>query len=332
MVALVIASLLLVGLTTLFVNNTSARNELEKSSRQIENGRYAMQILADDIRHAGYYGALITQPLLPGSVTSLPDACSTTTSVVRDAMGLPLQGYAGASTASGIDSGKLACLDGAAGYKPLTAVLVVRRAHTTIAGNSATAGQFNIQVSGCAGDTQPYILDTSSGTFSLHSNGSPGCTPLSAAPAAKISPYITRIYFISTCSGTDCTASGADSVPTLKRIDITPTSTDITPLVDGIENMQFDYGIDASPFDGVPDVYTNTDAHSDVVPSSLGEWANVMAVRVYLLARNTEPTGGAYTDVKTYELGPVSFNPGGAYRRHAYSEAVRLVNPSGRRE
>jgi len=54
MVALTIASLLLLGLATLFVNNSKARSELDKSSRQIENGRYAMQVLFDELRHAGY--------------------------------------------------------------------------------------------------------------------------------------------------------------------------------------------------------------------------------------------------------------------------------------
>ena len=186
MVALVIASILLIALSSLFVNNTSARNELEKSSRQIENGRYAMQVLSDDIRHAGYYGPLISAPALPGSYANLPDACSTTTTTVRDGMGLPVQGYEGAATAAALDSGRLACLDTtAAGYKANTAVLVVRRAHTSIAGG-VTANQFNIQVSGCAGDTQQFVMDAPGGTFNLHANTAPGCLPLSGAPGATI--------------------------------------------------------------------------------------------------------------------------------------------------
>src|SRR6266542_6931896 len=62
MVALVIASLLLVGLTLLYANANTSRIELDKTSRQIESGRYAMQILSDDVRHAGYYGPLIGAP------------------------------------------------------------------------------------------------------------------------------------------------------------------------------------------------------------------------------------------------------------------------------
>ena len=90
--------------------------------------------------------------------------------------------------------------------------------------------------------------------------------------------------------------------------------------------MQFEYGIDSAGNDGTPDAYTGSPAFAD--------WANVMAVRVYVLGRNVDPTPG-YSDAKTYTLGPRSYTPSGAnvsYRRHAYSALVRLNNPSGRRE
>jgi type IV pilus assembly protein PilW len=338
MVALAIASLLLGALAVMFVNTSVARGELDKSSRQIETGRYAMQVLADEIRHAGYYGALSNAPSLPGSVTSLPDPCpsdvTTIKATVQNSLAIPIQGYAGATTAANLDTGKLACLDAAAGYKANTAVLVVRRADTKISAAVATAGFFNIQVSGCPGDSNRYVLDTdTAATFVLHSNGSPGCTPITSAPLAKLTPLYQRIYFISTCSGSNCSAAGADSVPTLKRIDITPTGASAPiAIIDGIENLQIDYGIDTSaPGDGSPDTYTNTSAHTAVTPSSMGEWLNVMAVRLYILARNLDTSAG-FTDTKTYVLGPVSLTPGGSFRRHAYNEVVRLNNPAGRRE
>ena len=60
-----------------------------------------------------------------------------------------------------------------------------------------------------------------------------------------------------------------------------------------------------------------------------------MSLRIYVLARNLDSTAG-YAEAKTYVLGPVSVAPpSGAlasYKRHAYSEVVRLNNPAGRRE
>jgi type IV pilus assembly protein PilW len=333
MVALAIASLLLIALTVMFINTSNARGELDKASRQIESGRYAMQILADEIRHAGYYGALSNAPST--TLVAIPDGCATAVATMQNSLALPIQGYAGASSAANLHVGNLACINAAAGYKPNTGVLVVRRADTTISATAPTTGYFNIQVSGCAGDAARYVLeaDTAVGSFTLHSNGAPGCTPITGAPAAKIAPVYQRIYYISTCSGTDCSASGADAVPTLKRIEITPTGASAPKaIVDGIENLQFDYGIDTTAGgDGTPDVYTNTAAHAATTPSSIAEWQNVMSVRVHLLARNLDASA-AFTDIKTYTLGPASVTPGGSFRRHAYNELIRLNNPSGRRE
>lgn len=328
MISITIGLLLLAGLVTLFASNSSTRAEIDKSSRQIENGRFALQVLQDEVHHAGYYGALSNAPTLPSTVTSLPDPCSTTLADVQNGMGLPIQGYAGAALANALDTGKLGCLTTAAGYKANTAVLVVRRANTSITG--FTSGQFNIQVSGCAGDSVAYALDSVAANFTLHKNTSPGCMPITSANTADITTYYSRIFFISTCSGSDCSVSGADSVPTLKRIDLTSTGTTITPIVDGIENLQFDYGIDTST-DGSPDAYTNTTGHAAVMPSSLDEWKNVMSLRIYLLARNVDITAG-YVDPKTYQLGPISVTPEDNYKRHAYNELVRINNPAGRKE
>lgn len=326
MISLTIGLFLVVGLAVLFSSMSSTRNELDKSSRQIENGRYAIQQLVDGVRHAGYYGTLVSAPTLPGTMTlaTLPDPCSTTLSDVQTSIGLPLRGYAGAATSGALDGGKLGCLNN---YKPNTAVLVVRRANTSVVGY--TSGVFNIQVSGCAGDTAPYVIAAASSAFTLHANtAATACNPLSAANVADITPYLTHIFFVSSCSV--CTGGSADSLPTLKRIDVNSGGTVTTSLVEGIEDIQFDYGIDSS-LDGVPDSYTNTTAHAAVVPSNLTEWQNVMTLRIHVLARNLDPTGG-YTDPKTYSLGPASSTPGGAYKRHAYSELVRINNPAGRRE
>lgn len=309
MVSLAIGLFLVVGLAALFASMSSSRSELDKSSRQIENGRYALQMLSDEIRHAGYYGALANAPAVPASA---PVPCSNSLSEVRASIGLPIQGYAGAATSG------LTC---ASNYKPNTAVLVVRRASTSILGFDS--GKFNIQVSGCAGDAASFVISDSAADFTLHKNSSPGCVPITAAPAADITPYLTRIFFVSSCSLLTSGGACNDSVPTLKRIDVNPGGTTTTALVEGIENIQFEYGVDESGNGGVPDLYVDE--------PTLTQWPNVMTVRAHILARNIDQTAG-HADTKTYDLGPVSVTPGGAYKRHAYSELVRINNPAGRRE
>jgi len=335
MVSLTLALLILGGLVTLFSNTSVARGEIDKSSRQIENGRFAVQMMSDEIRHAGYFGALANPPTVPAN---LPDPCSTAVSAgtpdvgIGQGIGLPVQGYAG-DTALGM-AATLPCLNAASGYVPNTAVLVVRRISTAAtmtpaAVASAAAASFYVQTSGCAGDANAYVLADGSGTYNLHAKDSTTpCLPLASAPAGPISPLFVHVYFVSSCSNkTDCTAAGANSAPTLKRIDITPGTTTVTGIADGIENIQFEYGQDTDA-DGAPNSYSTT----TTLPATPADWANVVSVRVHVLARNLDPTGG-FTDSKTYALGAgTSVTPGGSFKRHAYDEVVRINNVAGRRE
>src|SRR5512135_2613642 len=121
MIALTIGLILLLGITTLIVMQSNSRNELEKSSRQIENGRYASQILHDDIQHAGFYG--IYRPITPVIPATLPDPCDATAAGLSAAMALPIQGYDSPAAPP------ITCLLGN-NYKPGTDILVIRRAST----------------------------------------------------------------------------------------------------------------------------------------------------------------------------------------------------------
>jgi type IV pilus assembly protein PilW len=141
---------------------------------------------------------------------------------------------------------------------------------------------------------------------------------------ATLRKYIVRIYYVSTCN--DC-GTGGDTVPTLKMVEFTDGATTTRPVVEGIENLQFDYGVDTTG-DGAPDSYTTTPAAA--------QWKDVMAVRVNILARNIDKTAG-YTDTKSYQLSAVTGvaaipAANDNYKRHAYNQVVRVINPSSRRE
>ncbi len=310
MISLTIGLLLLLGITTLIVQQSSTRGEMEKSSRQIENGRYAMQILRDDIQLAGYYGEYSPRP---GVATAIPDnPCDTATATATNlgwnpatpAVPVAIFGYPGGS----IDPTPTTCLTN---YKLNTAVLIVRRTETAITTLAAIDGSNYLQVSLCQTDATPFALATAPGNFTLTTRT---CNP--AVPSA-LRKYVVRLYYLSTCS----VCAPSDGIPTLKMVE----NGIATPLVEGIENMQFDYGIDdIGPPDGSPDRYTATPTATD--------WPNVMTVRVNLLARNNDRTTG-HTDTKSYTLGSVAVPAANdPYKRHAYSALVRVINPSGRRE
>lgn len=322
MVAVTLSLLLLLGLSAYFVSSSSSFSEADRVSRQIENGRYAMHILSEEIRHAGFYGESAAFGTPPAGAP--PDPCSTALATLVTALPVPIQGVDFVPGASDPTGALPSCVPGHVGG---TDVLVIRRAQTTsIPAGSAVSGGYYTQTSFCPSDTTQFQLATSG--FSL--------TAKDCTTAAPLRRFHTRIYFVSPCSrgtGTGGACQTSDpALPTLKRMELGPAGWTLVPLVEGIENVQFEFGQDSSaPVDGSPDAYTARPAATGTA------WASVVAVRIHLLARNLTETPG-FTDGKTYRLGTNadgsenSVTPGGAFKRHAFTGLVRAVNPSQRVE
>ena len=52
--------LVIIGaLVTLFVNTSGNNRELARANSMIENGRFAIKVLEDDLVHAGYWGGYV---------------------------------------------------------------------------------------------------------------------------------------------------------------------------------------------------------------------------------------------------------------------------------
>src|SRR5215470_1936281 len=126
LVSMAIGLIILAALVTLFAGNSRERGEIERSNEQTENGRYALQLLSEDLRDAGYLASFN-----PGTVAgpnpqltipaALPNACATDLPTLNSAMVLAVQGY---------DDGVVnvpPCLND---VKPGTDILVLRRAST----------------------------------------------------------------------------------------------------------------------------------------------------------------------------------------------------------
>lgn len=324
MVAITIGLLVLLAMTALLSQQNRARDELGKSAAQNENGRYALMLLQSDLQHAGFYGQFDGSGALPAA---LPNPCSTVPANIEEAMGMPVQGYdAVAHPIPAPLSGCLADANHVAG----TDVLVVRRLHTG-APLITTVGLVAKRV---YAQTTPFerVVDRgeNTGSFTLLQKD--------LVTLAGIRPVVTNIYFISPCDvfaalQTTCTAAadGGSPIPTLKRLELGvtagggATAFNIVPLVQGIEDLQVDFGVDTDG-NGAP-------SSPFIVAPTLAQWPAVMAVTINLRARNTEPTRG-YTDTKIYNMG-VAGDVNLAddqFKRHVYTTTVRLNNPSGRRE
>lgn len=363
MIGITLGLLILAALSAVLVNNIQSRNDIERANQQAENGRYAAQVISDDLRLAGYLAEL--DPFSLPTPAAKPDPCATDLATLTTALPLAVQGYNNASSAT------LSCLSDVVTGSD---ILVVRRASTCAVGTVGCDAEITVnpppylQASSCSGSAELSSITVGGADFfRLNTNTSAttldrhrkDCNPV-AGVAGSIAPYqqyLVHIYFVANND------KPGDGIPTLKRADLTggpsasvtcspsgtPPCFSIVPLVQGIETMQFEYGIDtgaalATPAPtGTPGAFTPAvDSYSSCTststPTCTAYWRNVVSARISLIARSTSKATGYDDSKKTYSLGlrangtANTFTPpaNDGYKRHVFQSIVRLNNVSGR--
>lgn len=318
MVAMTIGLLIVAALLALFVNITRTNDEMAKANSQIENGRFAIQLVENDVVHAGFWGELSPT----AAAAAIPDPCAAVaawdSAYKQNLLAIPVQGFASGATLG-------TC--GVAGVLATSDVLVVSHANTCTWGTVGCDGGADtgphIQVSECT--TKPeasYVIDST--TFPL--------TQKDCATPAVRRKIVTNIYYLANSPSSSCPP--AATCPTLMRANLASGAYVVQPLIEGIEAFHVEYGIDTDG-DGSPD-----GAYVSCAPCTLAQLPNIVAVKVYVLVRNLAATTG-YTDAKTYCVGTANADGtcatatlgpfGDGFKRHVFSSTIRLVNPSGRR-
>ena len=348
MVSITIGIILMTGMVAMFNSSGEARRELEKTGTLIENGRYAINLLYDDVRHAGFYGQYYDLGDAP-RVDADPCEVADLTQLKTD-IALPLQGFRAATltTRAGMVAASTCDEKGvlpASNFVAGSDILIIRRADTAVFTGTPAVNAVYLQANardlnlilGVSGANVPGTSADNNGTANLLKYPSKTLTTV-----ADTRRYRVHVYFVAPCSygsgvNETCTAAD-DDVPTLKRLELDVvggnTVMKIVPLVEGIELMKVRYGLDTIPTtvnlttglvgDGMPDSYVATPA--------LAQWPGVASVRIYLLTRSTQLTAD-YRDTKRYDLDGVLAGPyEDKYRRRVYSTEVLPINMAGRRE
>lgn len=134
MIAITIGLLITAALSILLLNISKANKEQFRAAQQIENGRFAMDLLQTDIRLAGYYGEFAAQPPVPGTLAdpcTIPAEGIVTANTTNSPLAFYVQGYPAANLTSlpSIPAGCSAWLD-ANSVQPGSDIVVVRRLET----------------------------------------------------------------------------------------------------------------------------------------------------------------------------------------------------------
>lgn len=326
LVAMAIGLALLSALVTIYVNGNRSNLEMERSVRQLDNGRFAMEVIGEDLKMAGYYGDVVVQDLSfvapdmtnPAALVAA-EICSTTNlrwdRVARTAP-VAIVGL----TPDQADAAN-ACMDN---RRVNTPALVIRRVDTARVEVADIDGASPyLQTSRCASDdvNRPFEVSSDSTVLDLRRLDCDTTTP------NTVQRYLVRIYFVANCN--EC---GIDNVPTLKVAELRRAADGvlryvISPLAEGVEDMALEFGFDT-------DDNGSADAFPNWIPTvTTNDWGNVVAARVFLLTRTTEATPG-YTSARTFNLGLAGvrgpFND--TFKRRVYAMTSRLNNIAGPRE
>jgi type IV pilus assembly protein PilW len=277
MISITIGLLIMVALGSLFLNINRANNEMAKTNSQIENGRFAIQLLQEDIVHAGFWGTYVPQfddltlTAVPADVpNAVPDPCldyaAWTPAYITNLLGIPVQVYGDTPPSGG------GCVTNLATNKQAdTDVLVVHHAETCIAGSGGNceaydAGKLYFQSSlsyflplprpnpepncpaGLPADDKAYMLNTGTKLDdpSLGIRHQKDC----ATPVSDKRKFISNIYYIRNYANTV-----GDGIPTLMVSQFDGLAhQEAVPLIEGIEGFRVELGIDShsKPISGVP--------------------------------------------------------------------------------
>lgn len=351
MVAVVIGLFLMSGAVSLLVTSKRTYLVQDDLGRIQENARFAMDMLARDLRMAGYFGCAdnISQVFnhvnfgAGGSILDISD---------------PIEGFE-AGTAAWLPSASNEDVDliragtdaitlrfiAPSGIKVTAAMPQPSAAIHTTTNSGLQQGDIIavtdcesadiMQISGPSG-TNPSSTgtvvhntgtDTSPGNTSLLFPGCPGaaanCLSKIYDTDAEIMKLVAYRYFI----GDD-----ANGAPALFRTGLTvsggtPTATG-TPvqLIDGVEQMQITYGVDTTG-DRVPDVYLAANGTSGAVDlNTAAGWDNVLSVRVGLLFRSVEETAPD-VDTAVYTVNGAAVDPvDDRRRRRVFSTTIWFRN------
>lgn len=364
MVSIALGLLVVLALTTLLINVSRNDTEMSKTSSMVENGRFAMMLLKADIEHAGYWAGFVPEfddlsiASAPTDVpTTLADLCQNYSAAAwtaldkKNIVGISVQGFdipaVGTITTPNCDTSSTGAYNPIVSPQRGTDVLVVRHADTGTATGTPSDGNvyFQFDLCGPTRPSPPYVLATSGWTKTKRD-----CSTIS-----EIRKLASNIYYVRSYSGS------GDSVPTLVRSNFSVASSVVghqpaDALVEGIEGFRVEFGIDNVSKSGSSvslaqainwgntTNLTNPTNRGDGIadgsyvrctiaaPCTVAQLTNVVAVKIYVLARNLTTSPG-YVDTKTYTLGTTTMGPfNDNYKRHLFSQTIRLENPSSRRE
>ena len=316
MVALTIGLVLLLGVGTVFVTSRATYEVSETQARMVDDGRFVMQLLGDDLRMAGTWGqnsfttmvdnrtrgSFDRQPLL----AAIDGDCDDNWYTDLDQVVFATNGSADPPNDNPFSA---TCVPASASWLENTDMLIVRYASPTpVADEFVSPGVV-------------YVRSAPGNSVLFVGTNDPNDVP-SEPTNGQNHVLQTALYYVS-----DFTETAGDGLPSLHRITLGPgpalTDEMIAP---GVENFQVQVGFDSEqPLpDGKSNMYINADSN-EINWNDPADLARVRSVRVWVLLRS-ETVQKAVSSPGTYEMAGETVAPEGNYKRLLLSGVFDVRN------
>ncbi len=308
LVAMVVGLIIVSGAFSLHVASRKTQSVNEMQMDMVADARFAIEMIAYDLRHAGMWGGTNKNGLIDCKSTN---PCTVSTTAGEALPGATIAGdcadgrYFDLSQpvfAIDDDIGSYAtCIPGSESYRAGTDILEIHYADSNVtAAVDLLAGQAYIRsnfVNGriFSGSAQP-VLDSFDDSALTQNHA-----------------LYSHTYYISTF-----TDDSADGIPSLRRVALSGSTMRNQVLVSGVEDLQVQFGEDLTG-DQIVDRY--------VPPASVTDWSAVYSAKIWLVMRSDKPQIGVDTS-KSFQVAekPAPTVPLGGVDGFRYFMVSSVVN------
>jgi len=320
MVAITVSVVLLAGVAQIFMSSKQSYKLQDSLAYVQENGRFALDFIAQDLRHAGYWGASADASRITGTVDHIAvtganfNLCAADWGLLLDqrvfGVNNNVGSYACVPTAGAeqYSGGDILALRFATQEALTEADLAAQPAGDLFLRSTYTAGRlFTAALRSDAGN----VLDVYGSAQTLHR--------LQA-----------RAYYVGDSGATCQVGTAKIPIPALYRVRLNNDGTLVRErLVSGVEDLQFQYGVDTDT-DGVANQYFDAQNVPDFTAwngTGAAPAGRVVAVRMWILMR-AECPDMLYKNTNKYELGDrIDTTPkNDNFRRQIYETTIALRN------
>lgn len=300
LVAMGLGLFLISSVITIFIQINRSVIQDQETSRVLENGRYAIRLLSRELAMSGFWGKFldIETTTNHASVSLGQDCGNGVDPWVLDQNAIQFLNNSTAGTVAAT----FGCLPSADIVIGTDLLAVKRVADSSTADGDLTTDKIYLRTNGVAG--------------TMFSGGGIATPPTLSGTETNWS-YLPQIFYIR-----DYAVTVTDGIPTLCRAYLdnsSPPNMTSEVLVDGVENIQIEFGVDEDG-DFIANYYTSTPTAAEI--------SNSVSARVYVLLRSLIEMPN-YTNDKTYILGATTVNPANdGYFRRVFGTTVLLRNPA----